>query len=129
MFSQSRPEEMSKMRGCRLDDRASSAFGLDLRSFEASHQDITVSFLVCVFHSVLLKLLCMCVFLIKNKRTTTTPVYLCLPWLKSVSTRLQKQVGLYATPPIGCRTQLNITLLLLQSPIVRMESLRSDDSS
>ena len=62
------------MRGCRLDDRASSALGLDMRSFPASHKDITVSFLffffLCVFHSVLLKL-CMCVFLIKNKRTTT----------------------------------------------------------
>ena len=58
------------MRGCRLDDRASSAVGLDIRSFAASHQDITVSFFSFVIHSVLLKL-CMCVFLTKNKRTTT----------------------------------------------------------
>ena len=42
-----------------------------MRSFAASHQDITVSFFFFVIHSVLLKL-CMCVFLTKNKRTTTS---------------------------------------------------------
>ena len=40
-----------------------------MRSFAASHQDITVSFFSFVFHNVLLKL-CMCVFLTKNKGTT-----------------------------------------------------------
>ena len=39
-----------------------------MRSFAASHQDITVSYFSFVIHSVLLKL-CMCVFLTKNKRT------------------------------------------------------------
>ena len=37
-----------------------------MRSFAASHQDITVSFFSFVFHSVSLKL-CMCVFQIKKK--------------------------------------------------------------
>ena len=54
MLSQSRPEKMPKMRMCRLDNSANSALGLDLRSFAASHQDITVSFFFeCVSQCVI----------------------------------------------------------------------------
>ena len=70
------------LKGCRLDDRASLAIGLDMRSFAASHQDITVSFFSFVIHSVLLKL-CMCVFLTKNKRTTYYCMLIKLFWMNA----------------------------------------------